>query len=115
MANSTTSVKENDHEVQADFELSQNYPNPFNPETTISYKVQAASNVSLKVYDVLGREVATLVDEYQQAGTYNSQFLASRDASRSGSIINFQLTSGIYFYTLTAGTFSDTKKMILLR
>ena len=105
MANSTTSVKENNHEVPTDFELSQNYPNPFNPETTISYKLQAASYVSLKVYDLLGNEVAALVGEYKQAGSYNSQF----------SIRNSQLTSGIYFYTMKAGSFSSTKKMLLIK
>ena len=87
------------------FELSQNYPNPFNPETTISYKVQAVSQVNLKIYDVLGREVITLVDEYKQPGVYHSQF----------SIRNYQLTTGIYFYRLQAGSFTSTKKMILVK
>ncbi|MFA7418439.1 MAG: T9SS type A sorting domain-containing protein [Melioribacteraceae bacterium] len=105
MANSTTSVNENTHEVPADFELSQNYPNPFNPETTIRYKLQAASNVSLKIYDALGNEVATLVNEFQQPGAYNSQF----------SIRNSQFSSGVYFYTLKAGSFVSTKKMILIK
>ena len=108
-------VDKNEEKIPAEFELSQNYPNPFNPETTISYKIQAASQVSLKVYDVLGREVATLVDEFKNAGTYNYKFLASRDASRSGSIINYKLSSGVYFYRLQAGTFVQTKKMILLK
>jgi subtilisin family serine protease len=91
--------------IPAEYSLSQNYPNPFNPETTISYKVQAASQVSLKVYDVIGREVATLVNEYKQPGVYNSTF-----NTRSSS-----LTSGIYFYRLQAGSFVQTKKMILLK
>ncbi len=92
-------------ELPEQFTLSQNYPNPFNPETTISYKVQAASQVSLKVYDVLGREVATLVDEFQQPGNCNSQF----------SIRNSQFPSGVYFYRLQAGSFTSTKKMTLLK
>ncbi len=100
-----TSVMQTNNEVPSTFELSQNYPNPFNPETTISYKLQTASSVSLKVYDVLGTEVATLVNEFQQAGTHHSQF----------SIDKLQLTSGTYFYTLRAGGFVQTKKMILIK
>lgn len=100
-----TSVKQTNDEVPSTFELSQNYPNPFNPETTINYKLQAASWVSLKVYDVLGGEVATLVAAYQKAGTYNSKF----------STQNSKLSSGVYFYTLKAGSFVSTKKMILIK
>ncbi|MDP3581868.1 MAG: YCF48-related protein, partial [Ignavibacteria bacterium] len=111
---------EEEKEMPTKFELSQNYPNPFNPETTISYKIQAASQVSLKVYDVLGREVTTLVDEYKQPGVYNSQFsIRNLPAGRQGS----QLPSGIYFYRLQTGDpsagsgqgFVQTKKMILLK
>ncbi|MEW6654251.1 MAG: T9SS type A sorting domain-containing protein, partial [Bacteroidota bacterium] len=87
------------------FELEQNYPNPFNPSTVISYKLQAASRVTLKVYDVLGREVAALVDEFKQPGIYNSQF----------SILNSQLSSGVYFYRLTTPTNTTTKKMVLTK
>jgi hypothetical protein len=97
------------------FSLSQNYPNPFNPSTTIDYHLSTACFVTLKVYDVLGREVATLVDEFKQAGTYNSKFLASQDASRSGSIINYKLSSGVYFYRLQAGSFSKTKKLVIMK
>ncbi|MHB8906928.1 MAG: S8 family serine peptidase, partial [Melioribacteraceae bacterium] len=77
-----TSVKIND-EIPTNFNLAQNYPNPFNPSTVISYQLSAPSKVTLKVYDLLGREVATLVNEYQLAGSYNSQF----------SILNYQLSS----------------------
>jgi hypothetical protein len=78
------------------FGLEQNYPNPFNPETVINYKIQATSYVTLKVYDLLGREVATLVDEYKQPGEYNAQFAAlNLPAGRQGS----QFPSGIYLYT----------------
>ncbi|MFZ1520491.1 MAG: T9SS type A sorting domain-containing protein, partial [Ignavibacteriaceae bacterium] len=88
-----------------DFTLQQNYPNPFNPSTIISYQLPVAGNVSLKVFDVLGREVATLVDEYRDAGSYNVQFTMN----------NVQLSSGIYFYQLKAGEFVETKKMLLIK
>ncbi|MBI3123565.1 MAG: S8 family peptidase [Ignavibacteriales bacterium] len=104
--------KQND-KIPTEFSLSQNYPNPFNPETTISYQLPKAGRVTLKVYDVLGREVVTLVDEFKQPGVYNSQF----------SIQNSQFSSGIYFYRLQAGdpsagsgqNFVQTKKMVLLK
>ena len=91
--------------IPSSYSLSQNYPNPFNPETVINYSLPTAGHVSLKVYDVLGREVATLVDKFQQPGNYKSQF----------STYNFQLTSGVYFYRLRAGNFLSTKKLILLK
>ncbi len=83
------------------FALSQNYPNPFNPSTKISWQSPIASWQTLKVYDILGNEVATLVDEFREAGSYEIDFSAS------------QLTSGVYVYKIIAGNFSDTKKMIL--
>ncbi|KAF0149137.1 MAG: hypothetical protein FD143_2777 [Ignavibacteria bacterium] len=95
--------------VPNNYALDQNYPNPFNPSTIISYKLQAASHVTLKVYDVLGREVVTLVDEFKQAGTYKATF-DTRHAELSQSI-----PSGIYFYRLTAGSFTETKKMTLMK
>jgi hypothetical protein len=95
--------------IPSKFSLSQNYPNPFNPETAISYKLPAASKVSIKVYDVLGREVATLVDEYKQAGSYNVTFNA-RHLERSR-----EIQSGVYFYRLQTGSFSETKKMLLIK
>jgi hypothetical protein len=89
------------------FVLYQNYPNPFNPTTTIKYSIPQAKatqeNVKLKIYDILGREVATLVDEIKQAGNYEVKFDASG------------LISGTYFYRITIGEFSDSKKMILLK
>jgi len=102
---SVVSVEKQDYTVPTEFALQQNYPNPFNPETTISYQLAKAEQVTLKIYDVLGREVAMLINEYQQAGRYNSQF----------SILNSQLTSGVYLYRLVAGGFVQTKKMILLK
>lgn len=87
----------------ANFYLAQNYPNPFNPATKIEYQLPNNCFVSLKVYDILGNEVATLVNEYKLAGNYEVDFDASN------------LVSGIYFYKLTTGEFSFTRKMILLR
>lgn len=87
------------------FELEQNYPNPFNPETNISYKLNKPGFVSLKVYDLLGREIATLINEEMQPGIYDSRF----------SSLSSQISSGIYFYTLRAGEFAQTKKMMLLK
>jgi hypothetical protein len=85
------------------YKLDNNYPNPFNPSTKISWQSPVSSWQTLKVYDLLGKEIATLVDEYKPAGNYNVEFDASN------------LTSGIYFYKLQAGTFAETKKMILTK
>jgi len=85
------------------FELYQNYPNPFNPTTTIEYRLSSSGFVSLKVYDVLGREVATLVNERQKAGTHTVIFDASR------------LLSGVYFCRLVAGSHSAVKKMLMIK
>ncbi len=81
----------------------QNYPNPFNPTTVISYSVPTSCQVRLTVLDILGREIVELVNEQKFAGTYEVKFTASN------------LPSGIYFYRLTAGSFSETKKMILIK
>ena len=89
------------------FKLSQNYPNPFNPSTKISWKSPIGSWQTVKIYDVLGNEVATLVDEYRPAGTYEVMFSPE-------SCIK-QPASGIYFYQLKAGEYINTKKMILLK
>ncbi len=85
------------------FELNQNYPNPFNPTTSIEYSVVSSEYVSLKVYDMLGKEIATLVNEQQRAGRYRVNFDAS------------SLASGVYIYRLSAGKFSDSKKMVLTK
>jgi hypothetical protein len=89
--------------VAEDYILMQNYPNPFNPTTSLQYAVSSQQFVTLKLFDLLGREVATLVNEDKPPGTYEVEFNASG------------LVSGIYMYRLTAGSFTETKKMILLR
>jgi hypothetical protein len=89
--------------IPDDFVLEQNYPNPFNPSTKISYQLPISSSMTLKVYDLMGREVATLVDEYKEAGSYEVKFDASH------------LSSGIYLYKLNAGEYTSTKKLMLLK
>ena len=100
--NIITSVNENDKKDFV-FSLSQNYPNPFNPTTTINYSIKSAGLITLKIYDMLGTEVASLVNERQEAGDYSVTFNAA------------DLPSGIYVYKLTAGNFVSTKKLILLK
>ena len=95
----------NEKVIDDRFVLNQNYPNPFNPNTVISYQLPTANYVTLKIYDLMGREVGTLVNECQPAGTYNSAL----------NTYNLKLSSGIYFYKLQAGNFIQTKKMILLK
>ncbi|MEW6653644.1 MAG: Ig-like domain-containing protein, partial [Bacteroidota bacterium] len=104
LSNIITDVK-NQYALPPEFKLEQNYPNPFNPSTVISFQLSAFSHVSLKVYDVLGREVATLVDEFKQPGSYNCKLR----------IENGELPSGVYLYKLTAGNFVQTKKMLLVK
>ena len=84
--------------------MSQNYPNPFNPTTNIEFSLKSASHVTLKVFDVLGRQVAVLADEYKTAGSYRIGYDAG------------MLSSGIYYYTLsTDNGFTETKKMVLTK
>jgi len=108
----TTTVGLEDEEtpIATTFNLEQNYPNPFNPSTVISYRLPVTSNVTLKVYDVLGNEIATLVNEEKPAGEYEVEFNA---ASHSGNVWN--LTSGVYFYQLRTGDFIQTRKMVYLK
>ncbi|MFH1525179.1 MAG: lamin tail domain-containing protein, partial [Bacteroidota bacterium] len=96
-----TSVDEGS--LPTDYALFQNYPNPFNPRTVIKFQVPSSKFVKLQVYDMLGREIQTLVDEYKPQGVYEVSFDAS------------SLTSGLYFYKLTAGNFVQTKKLVLLK
>lgn len=97
-----TSV-EDDQSIPTEFSLNQNYPNPFNPTTKISWQSPVSGHQSIKVFDILGNEVATLIDEYKEAGKYELNFDAS------------DLTSGVYFYKLQAGSFVETKKMLLIK
>ncbi len=96
-----TSVKDDHPQMPVEYSLSQNYPNPFNPSTIIGYQLPANSHVTLKVYDVLGRDVQTLVDERQSAGSHTVTFNAAR------------LASGVYFYQLTAAGVTIAKKMLI--
>ncbi|HTY38475.1 MAG TPA: T9SS type A sorting domain-containing protein, partial [Bacteroidota bacterium] len=85
------------------YELSQNYPNPFNPTTTIQFTIPSQDVVTLKIFNVLGQEIMTLMHEKMDAGKHTVRFDASK------------LTSGVYLYQVTAGKFVDTKKMVLLK
>jgi photosystem II stability/assembly factor-like uncharacterized protein len=102
-----TFIENENNSTSKDFLLQQNHPNPFNPSTRIQYAISRRQFVTLKVYDLLGREVATLVNEEKPAGTFKVEF------NSASSIKN--LASGIYFYRLQAGDFVETKKMILLK
>ena len=92
------------------FELSQNYPNPFNPSTVISYALPSKEFVQLKVFNVLGNEIATLVNEVQEAGNYKVEFNPASSKSTSGAP-----ATGVYFYRLEAGSFVESRKMTLVK
>jgi len=96
-------IETSNDEIPDEYHLFQNYPNPFNPSTKINFAVPGNGFVNLTIYDVLGNEVTTLINEEKAAGSYEVDFNAEG------------LTSGIYFYTLSAGSFNETKKMVLLR
>ena len=99
----TTAVGEVNSVSPTDFTLEQNYPNPFNPTTTIEYQITLAGNVSLKVYNILGEEVAIIINSFQQAGVYNVHFTGA------------ELTSGMYFYKLQLGNKVQVRKMLILK
>ena len=98
-----TSLNEDQTQIVNEYSLEQNYPNPFNPSTKISWQSPVSGWQTLKIYDVLGNLVETLLSDYREAGKHSIEFDAGG------------LSSGIYFYTLTSENFSQTKKMILLR
>ncbi len=98
-----TKVEDNMNTLPAEFSLSQNYPNPFNPSTTIDYTVSKSGQVILSLYDILGKEIATLVNERKAAGNYSVDFNAG------------DLPSGVYFYRMQTGSFVSTKKFVLLK
>jgi len=122
MIGEPTNVDETNNQTPNDFLLEQNYPNPFNPTTKIKYTIpnvtlsmssraesrDEESFVTLKVFDILGKEVATLVNEYKEAGNYEIEFNVAQ-----GSLP--EITSGVYFYQLRAGDYVETKKMVLRR
>lgn len=99
----SVSVKEEKIKTPGGYWLFQNYPNPFNPTTKISYSIPNPDFVTAKIYDMLGREIQTLVNEFQKTGTYSFNFDASK------------FSSGIYFYKLQVGNYVETKKMLLMR
>lgn len=92
--------------VPSEYKLHQNYPNPFNPVTSIKYSVVKDGFVTLKVFDALGRETATLVNEYKKAGTHEVSFSAGQNSS---------LSSGVYFYGVNVNGFTDIKQMVLIK
>ena len=98
-----TSVQNNEANIPDRFALNQNYPNPFNPSTSFTYELSKAGFVSVKIFDILGREVATLVSEFKQAGTYPATWNAA------------SVGSGVYFCKMQSGSFSETRKMILMK
>jgi hypothetical protein len=100
---SFTPIKETSGTLNKDFHLFQNYPNPFNPKTTISFTIPEGNNVTLKVYNILGNEIKTLLNEYKNAGKYSVYFDASA------------LSSGIYMYSLKAGDFTAVRKLVLVK
>jgi hypothetical protein len=99
------SVKEDEYPLPKNFLLKQNFPNPFNPSTTIRYKLHVKAFITLKIFDLLGREVAMLVNEEQSAGIHSYKLEAS----------NYKLSNGVYFYQLRANNFVETKKLTLIK
>jgi hypothetical protein len=96
-------VKEKSNEIPTNFALYQNYPNPFNPSTTIEFDIPERTNIKLVIYDILGREVETIVDKELEPGKYKINFTATN------------LPSGVYFYTLKTPKFTKTNKMLLIK
>jgi cyclomaltodextrinase / maltogenic alpha-amylase / neopullulanase len=99
----TVDVKDKNNSIVNEFRLYQNYPNPFNPTTKIKYQIPSEEKVSIKVYDILGREVKTLINEVRSAGIHEIEFDAS------------SLASGVYFYQIITGNYSDIKKIVLMK
>ena len=102
-AENVVGLHNNHNSLPETYSLNQNYPNPFNPSTVINYQLPKSGNVTLSVYNMLGQEVKVLINEFQQAGTYDVKFDAS------------EFSSGVYFYKIQSGSFTDTKKMTLVK
>jgi hypothetical protein len=105
----TSVVKDLQNILPKEYRIEQNFPNPFNPSTTISWQMPEGSLVTLKVYDILGNEVASLVNGFQKAGVHSITFNTQNAAGSRN------LSSGVYFYRLSAGNFVSTKKMVLVK
>ncbi len=99
--------------IPSEFKLEQNYPNPFNPVTTIKYSLPTSTKVQLKVYDILGNEITTLVDAEQEPGNYSVEFSAQGGSASGGN--GYSLSSGIYFYRIQSNDFSNVKKILILK
>ncbi|MBK8983186.1 MAG: T9SS type A sorting domain-containing protein [Ignavibacteria bacterium] len=99
----TTSIQNYNLLVADKFELYQNFPNPFNPVTKITFSIPVSGNISIKVYDITGKEIKTLVNEFRNAGTYDTEFNGA------------DLSSGVYYYKMETGSFTEIKKMILIK
>lgn len=112
-SNGTGTSVPSDRFIATGYELMQNYPNPFNPSTTIRFRLASSSAVKITVFDLLGKEIATLVDGQRSAGEHTVHFNAAQHASELSSKGGY--ASGVYFYLLKAGTFSEMKKMILIK
>lgn len=101
----TTGIYKISQTIPESYELLQNYPNPFNPNTIIEYKIKESGVVKLILYDILGKETITLINQYQQAGYYQFRLNTS----------SYNLSSGVYFYTLIVNNYSETKRMVILK
>lgn len=101
--NDLVGINNSSYKIPNEFSLKQNYPNPFNSTTNINYELPIANFIILKIYNIVGKEVATLVNEKQDPGRYSVQFYGS------------SLPSGIYFYRIKAGNFSKTMKMLQIK
>jgi flagellar hook assembly protein FlgD len=104
----TTSIEDNSSTVPATFVLKQNYPNPFNPSTTISFDLQEQTLINLVIYDVLGKQIKTLVNQPLNAGVNTAGWNGNDGSGRP-------VSSGVYLYRITAGESTQTRKMLLLR
>jgi hypothetical protein len=104
----TIGIRKISSEVPDKYVLSQNYPNPFNPETQIQFSIPKAAFVSIKIYDITGKEIYNLVADNYQPGTYSVKWNSMNNAGE-------YVASGVYFYRISAGSFVEAKKMILVR
>jgi hypothetical protein len=101
-------VSSSNTEIPGIYSLSQNYPNPFNPVTNFSFTLPQQSNVVIKVYDITGREIKTLINEQLNAGTYKADWNSTDNSGAN-------VSSGVYFYRITAGNYTETKRMMLIK